>query len=455
MSRARFKEKSFVVRPVVAAHSDDKAQPHVAEHPHRFGVLLAAQPGAIVVGFGPLTVAHADKGKLPQGLAQRMNTGPTNMDCATGPAFPGDGGRYRLRTGRCWHRDTGRDCRPVLRPSWRREELQRLAGCRRARRQDGVSTPAESPDRTRPGARQAFAAGTPASQPDAPSRGRWAGRYEAAGLHPRMNLGRPLPATGAVMATEECLDLLRRYRLQRLAGRKCPKQRQRDGPVGIREQGQELGEIGLQTRGQLIAEYGAGAHQLGTVPGEGTQLLGDLRVRPQRAVLRPIRAQEGRQDPGIPQIRLGARDTKPLPMPVDRLRVDRVDRELLVEQRAHERAMGRLERDKDILRILNAGPDQGHKTLQPLRGVVDRPRGQRGPSVVHQTIDMLGIGPINPDQQHWLPPPDNILRAPRAASPQPSIRTAFETASPYRWSDAAPLPGRDSLSQAVTPRGGS
>jgi hypothetical protein len=32
--------------------------------------------------------------------------------------------------------------------------------------------------------------------------------------------------------------------------------------------------------------------------------------------------------------------------------------------------------------------------------------------------------------------------------------TGVRDAPPYRWSDAAPLPGRDSLSEAVEPRGG-
>ena len=73
--------------------------------------------------------------------------------------------------------------------------------------------------------------------------------------------------------------------------------------------------------------------------------------------------------------------------------------------------------------MLGARPEERHEALQALRGMVDRPGGQRGPGVVHQTIDMLGISPIDPNQQHQFPPPDSVLGHPRAASLQPSIKS--------------------------------
>src|SRR6516164_10774962 len=77
---------------------------------------------------------------------------------------------------------------------------------------------------------------------------------KAAALHPRVNLCRPGTAVRTAMATQERLQPLWRDRLQDLPGRKRLEQRQGNGPIGIREQGQKLREIGLQTRGELIAE---------------------------------------------------------------------------------------------------------------------------------------------------------------------------------------------------------
>ncbi len=232
------------------------------------------------------------------------------------------------------------------------------------------------------------------------------------------------------MATEECLQLVWRYRLQSFPRGKRLEQRQGHGPIGIREQGQKLREIGFQTGGQLIAEHCAGADQLGAIARQRPQLLGNLRIRQQGTIQRPISAQQGREAPRIPQVGFGAGDAESFPMAVDRFGVNGVDGELLVEQRAHERALGGLERDEDILRILDARPDERHESLQALRGMVNRAGGQRRPGVVHQTIDMLGIRPIDPDQQHRLSPPDSGLRAPCAASPQPSMRAALRARLP-------------------------
>ena len=253
---------------------------------------------------------------------------------------------------------------------------------------------------------------------------------KAAGLHLRVNLHCPVVAMGAVTATEEGLEPCRRHRLQGLPRRKRLKQCQGDRPIGIREQGQELREIGFQTRGELIAEHGAGLHQLGSIASQRPQLLSDLRVRQQGAIQHPIGPQQVRQHPRIAQIGLSAGDAKPIPMPIDRFWVNGVHGELLVQQRAHERTLGSLERHENVLRILSARSHKSHETLQALRSVVDRPGGQCGPRVVHQTIGMLGIRPIDPNQQHQLPPPTSLLRAPCAASPQPSIRAALTAQLP-------------------------
>ncbi len=179
---------------------------------------------------------------------------------------------------------------------------------------------------------------------------------KAAGLHPRVNLCRPVTAAWTVLTAKETLEPFRRYRLQ-----------------------------GSQKRCQ---------------------------------------------DPRIPQVRLGAGDTEALSMAIDRFGVDSVDCELLVEQRTHERALRGPERHEEVLRSLDAPSDEGHEALQTLRGILNRPGGQRGSGLVHQTIDVLSISPIDPDQQHWLSPPCGFLRVPCAASPQPSIRTAFKARLP-------------------------
>src|SRR6516162_316355 len=88
--RRATKEQGLIIRPAVAAHSDDNAQPDVTEHPYRFRMLLAALPGTQVVGLGPLTMALAGECELPHRASQGMTTGPTNMYSADGRAFPGD-----------------------------------------------------------------------------------------------------------------------------------------------------------------------------------------------------------------------------------------------------------------------------------------------------------------------------------------------------------------------------
>ena len=88
---------------------------------------------------------------------------------------------------------------------------------------------------------------------------------KSAGLHSRMDLRRPLPTVGTVMATQEGLEPDKRDRLQSLAGREGPQQRERDRSIGICEQRQKLREIRLQTGGQLITEHGARPYQLRTV----------------------------------------------------------------------------------------------------------------------------------------------------------------------------------------------
>src|SRR5579859_7650908 len=99
MSGLSLTEQRLIVKPAVAAHRDDDAQPHVAEHPHRLGVVLAALSGTPVVCLGPLTLSHAGKGELPQGVPQGTNAGAAKVNRAGGTAGPGDGGGTRFALG--------------------------------------------------------------------------------------------------------------------------------------------------------------------------------------------------------------------------------------------------------------------------------------------------------------------------------------------------------------------
>src|SRR5579872_2108616 len=91
MSRAGVEEPSFVVDAVVTTHGDDDAQPDIAEHANRLGVLLPAGPYARVIDLRPRAAPQATEGELPQRGAQGMNAGAPNPDDAGGPAGPGHG----------------------------------------------------------------------------------------------------------------------------------------------------------------------------------------------------------------------------------------------------------------------------------------------------------------------------------------------------------------------------
>jgi hypothetical protein len=93
-------------------------------------------------------------------------------------------------------------------------------------------------------------------------------------------------------------------------------------------------------------------------------------------------------------------------MAFHRFGVDGIDGESLIEQGADERTVRRLERDQDAVSRLGARTDGSHEPLQSLRGVFNRSRRQRGAGLVHQTIHVLFVRPINSDSQHRSAPPD-------------------------------------------------
>src|SRR6516162_5091446 len=281
--RRATEEQGLIIRPAVAAHSDDNAQPDVTEHPYRFRMLLAALPGTQVVGLGPLTMALAGECELPHRASQGMTTGPTNMYSADGRAFPGD------RRGTGFALGAARIAISVAIVAQFSDHPggEKVASAGQAVVELAVRMESQYPlnlpivglevfgKRLQLGHQRARQSCLRADE-----RRR---DLKAAGLHLRVNLHCSVVAVGAVTAPEEGVEPCRRHRLQGLPRRKRLKQRQGDGPIGIREQGQELREIGFQARGELIAEHGAGVHQLGSIASQRPQLLSDLRVRQQGA----------------------------------------------------------------------------------------------------------------------------------------------------------------------------
>ena len=226
MRRSSLKEEGLIIEPMVAAHGNDEAQPDVAEHPDRLGMFLAAQPGARVVRLRPLAASDARKRELPQRLAQGMNAGPATMDRANGTAFPGDGCGTGLALGGTGiaipvaivaqfsdHPGGEKSC-----SAW--QAVVELAV--RMESQYSLNLPIVRievlRERLQLGYQRASQAGLGANE-----RRR---DVKPAGVHPRMNLRRPVPAMRTMMTTQERLELRCRDGLQRLAGRKGLQQRQ-------------------------------------------------------------------------------------------------------------------------------------------------------------------------------------------------------------------------------------
>ena len=83
MARAGLQEHRFIVELRGPAEGDDDTQPHIAQHPNSFRVLLPALPGMVVVRSSPRAVTHAAEGKLPKRVPQGMDAGATKVDDAS------------------------------------------------------------------------------------------------------------------------------------------------------------------------------------------------------------------------------------------------------------------------------------------------------------------------------------------------------------------------------------
>src|ERR1700730_5849962 len=236
MARARLQEHRFIVGPRGAAEGDDDAQPHIAQHPDGFRVLLPPLARMIVICSSPWAVAHAAEGELPKRVPQGMDAGATKVDGASVGARSGhrsgagcalgDAGILTLVTivAQFAHHPGG-ECitsagqaavelavrvefqHPlyfaIVRVDMRRQRLElrnERAGQPRLRSNDGRGDP------------------------------------KAGALYTLVNRARALTTARATMATQEELQLPLGGSLQTFPRGERVEQGQRDRPVGIREQ---------------------------------------------------------------------------------------------------------------------------------------------------------------------------------------------------------------------------
>ena len=98
MAGTGLQERGFIVGSCGTTDGDNDAQPHIAQHPDRFRMFLAALARMVVVGARPRTAAYTTEGKYPERLAQGMNASATKVDRATRGTLPGhrSGARFAL-----------------------------------------------------------------------------------------------------------------------------------------------------------------------------------------------------------------------------------------------------------------------------------------------------------------------------------------------------------------------
>ena len=128
---------------------------------------------------------------------------------------------------------------------------------------------------------------------------------------------------------------------------------------------------------------------------EELEFLGRLRARLQGSQVRVIRAEELGQHPGVKRITLRPALPKPIPGPVQRLGVHRVDHDAMVEQEIHHPAVGPLNRRPELEPLRPPLVQLPAPLAQALRGVRHRARGELRPALIHHPDRMRLIRPID------------------------------------------------------------
>src|SRR6516165_1447935 len=125
------------------------------------------------------------------------------------------------------------------------------------------------------------------------------------------------------------------------------------------------------------------------------ELLGRFRARLQGLQTWMIRAQEVGQHSGVKGIALRPPLAKPIPGPVQRLRVHRVDHDAMVEQEVHDPALGPLNGRPELEPLRSPLVQLPAPLDHPLRRVRHRARGDLRPALIPDPDRMRLIRPID------------------------------------------------------------
>src|SRR6516164_7112648 len=125
------------------------------------------------------------------------------------------------------------------------------------------------------------------------------------------------------------------------------------------------------------------------------ELLGGVRARLEGPQARVIRAEEVGQHPGVKRIALRRTLAKPIPGPVQRLGIHRVDQDAMVEQEIHHPALGPLNRGPELEPVRPPLVQLPAPLAQALRGVRHRARGDLRPALIHHPDRMGLICPVD------------------------------------------------------------
>src|SRR6516164_2023422 len=128
---------------------------------------------------------------------------------------------------------------------------------------------------------------------------------------------------------------------------------------------------------------------------EELELLGGVRARLQGPQARVIRAQEVGQHPGVKRIALRRTLAKPVPGPVQRLGIHRVDHDAMVEQEIHHPALGPLNRGPELEPLRSPLVQLPAPPAQALRGVRHRARGDLRPALIPHPHRVGLIRPVD------------------------------------------------------------
>ena len=142
-------------------------------------------------------------------------------------------------------------------------------------------------------------------------------------------------------------------------------------------------------------------------PGRDLDMLGELGVPSDRAVMRPVHPDDLSQQMSIRGIRLRPRRRMPLPIARHLHRVDRIDGVTGGQQRLHPRPPLGLDPNLHLIRLarrvkmfrdqLVQRGDSGQSLRQP-------PPGQQPPGIIFDLDVVIGLSPIVADKQHSAPP---------------------------------------------------